>query len=202
MDKRKNNVGNFDLDALKSGDQLEFARFVESFSDKIYALVYRMLSNQQDAEDVLQETFIKAYRALPGFEGKSSLSTWLYRIAVNEALMLIRKRRPETYLVPEDADDETEETPEIVDWCCLPEKELVNAETRKKLAEASEKLTPNLKAVFILRDLEGLSVRETAEILNLNESVVKTRLLRARMRLRQELSQYFGERMGNEVKHE
>lgn len=202
MNNDDNGLEPVNLETLRSGDQGEFAKLVELYSEKIYALALRMLNNQQDAEDVLQETFLKAYKALPGFEGKSTLSTWLYRIAVNESLMLIRKHRPEKFLIPEDKEDENEETPEIVDWCCLPEKELVDAETRKKLAEASDQLSPNLKAVFLLRDLEGLSVKETAEVLNVSESVVKTRLLRARMRLRQELSRYFAERMENEVKHE
>lgn len=202
MNRENSSVDNFDLAALRSGDQLEFGRLLDLYGDRIYAIALRMLNNQQDAEDVLQETFLKAYKALPGFEGKSSLSTWLYRIAVNEALMLIRKRKPESYLIPEESENEDEEPAEIVDWCCLPEKELVNSETRRKLSEAAKTLSPNLNAVFLLRDIEGLSVRETAEVLNVSEDVVKTRLLRARMKLRQELSRYFAERMGKEVKHD
>lgn len=202
MKKNENKVDHINLETLKAGDQSEFARLMDEYGEKIYAMVFRMLNNEQDTEDILQETFLKAYRSISAFEGKSSISTWLYRIAFNEALMLIRKRKPESYLLSDDVEDDQEETPEIVDWCCMPEKELVNNETQKKLSEAVEKLSANLKAVFILRDLEGKSVKETAEILNLSESVVKTRLLRARMRLRQELTHYFGERMANEVKHE
>ena len=157
----------------------------------------KILNDAQDAEDVLQETFIKALRALPSFEGRSSLSTWLYRIAVNEALMMVRKRRPETVSIDqekEDGDGESEPE-EIVDFCCLPERELVSAEARGFLDKAIQGLTPALRTVFVVRDIEGLSVKETAETLGLTEAVIKTRLLRARLKLREALSVYFGERL-------
>lgn len=185
------------IDALKAGDRAEFARLVEVYSDQIYRLALKFLGDTQDAEDVLQETFIKALRSVSGFEGRSSLSTWLYRIAVNEALMVIRKRKGATVSIDEEkADSEGESEPvEIVDWCCLPESELMSAEARRFLDSAIQHLTPALSAVFVLRDIQGLSVRDTAETLNISEAAVKTRLLRARLKLREELSTYFADRL-------
>lgn len=185
------------LEALKAGDRAEFARFVERFSTQIYRLGLKILNDPQDAEDVLQETFLKAFRALPAFEGRSSLSTWLYRIAVNEALMLLRRRHPETISVERETEspDGDGEPLEIVDWCCLPEHELLSAEGRRFLDAAIQRLSPALRVVFVLRDVEGLSIRDTAETLNLTETAVKTRLLRARLALREQLSAYYGERL-------
>jgi RNA polymerase sigma-70 factor (ECF subfamily) len=187
----------FSLTALQSGDRAEFARLVDAYSGPIYRLALKMLNDSQDAEDVLQETFIKAYRALQTFEGRSSLSTWLYRIAVNEALMHLRQRKPDQVSI--DAGRETEEGEgepvQIVDWRALPEEELLSVETRQVLDKAIQRLPATLRSVFLLRDIEGLSVRETAEALDVSESVVKTRLLRARLNLRDQLSAYFNERM-------
>jgi RNA polymerase sigma-70 factor (ECF subfamily) len=172
---------------------------VDAYSGPIYNLALRMLGHSQDAEDVLQETFLKAFRSLPEFEGRSSLSTWLYRIAVNESLMLLRKHGPETVPVDEEPEEDSAEgvqkPVEILDWCCLPEGELLSSETHQELDKAVQQLSPALRAVFLLRDMQGLSIRETAETLNLSETAVKTRLLRARLRLREILSAYFHERM-------
>jgi RNA polymerase sigma-70 factor (ECF subfamily) len=187
----------FSLEALRAGDRAEFARVVETYSAHIYRLALKILDDPLDAEDVLQETFIKALRGLPSFEGRSSLSTWLYRIAVNEALMMARKRRPDSVSIDAEKENgEGESEPvEIVDWCCLPERELSGTEARRFLDMAIQGLTPALRTVFVLRDIEGLSVRETAETLNLSEATVKTRLLRARLKLREALSVYFAERL-------
>lgn len=188
------------LDRLVAGDRAAFADLVEKTSPRIYGLALRMLANEQDAEDVLQETYIKAYKALPGFEKRSSITTWLYRIASNEALMLIRKKKPLQRAVDLDDDNGAEESvPEIVDWRFLPERELASAETRRMLQEAANRLSTPLRIVFLLRDVEGLSVKETADILGINENAVKTRLVRARLKLRDDLSGYFRERMVTEV---
>lgn len=185
------------LDALQQGDRGEFARLVEQYSPMIYRLGSKMLENPQDVEDMLQETFIKAFRHLQDFDGRSSLSTWLYRIATNEALMALRKKRPETISFDEPQADETEpqEPLQIVDWCCMPEQELMSAEARAYLDKAVEGLPASLRVVFLLRDIEGLSTRETAEVLNMSEMAVKTRLSRARLQLRETLSTYYGERL-------
>jgi RNA polymerase sigma-70 factor (ECF subfamily) len=186
------------LKKLQSGDTEELTKMVQQYSDPIYRVALRMLNDQAEAEDVLQETLIKALRSLENFEGRSNLSTWLYRIAVNESLMVIRKRKPEISIKQDDAGDEENEgisVSQIVDWCCLPESEFLTNETRGVLADAIQKLPENLRTVFILRDIEGLSIIETAQALELTETNVKTRLLRARMKLREELSVYFGERL-------
>ncbi len=187
----------FSLEALRAGDRAEFARLVEATSGAIYRLALKMLDNPQDAEDVLQDTYMKAYRHLSGFDGRSKLSTWLYRIATNEALMLIRKRQPEGISIDDNVETgEGEQEPiQIVDWCCLPEEELMSSEGRAHLDQAIDGLPYSLRVVFLLRDIEGLSTRETADVLNLSETAVKTRLSRARLRLREELSAYYAELM-------
>ncbi len=185
------------VEALKAGDRAAFARLVDIYSPKIYRLALKILNDPQDAEDVLQETFIKALRSLPSFEGRSSISTWLYRIAVNEALMLVRKHKPDSVSIDEEKEQGEGETEpvEIIDWCCLPEGEFVSAEARHFLDGAIMRLSPALRAVFVLRDVQGISVKETAEALGISEAAVKTRLLRARLKLREELSVYFAERL-------
>ena len=185
------------LEALKAGDRAEFARLVEIYSPYIYRLALKMLVNPQDAEDILQETFIKAFRYLKGFDGRSSISTWLYRIATNEALMFLRRKHPELVSIDEPIEtEEGEQEPlEIVDWCCLPEEELMSAEGRAYLDKAMTSLPYNLRIVFLLREIEGLSTQEVAEVLNLSESAVKTRLSRARFHLREDLSAYYKERL-------
>lgn len=186
-----------DLESLRAGDRAELARMVERYSNQIYRLALKFLGNPHDAEDVLQETFIKAMAALPNFEGRSSLSTWLYRIAMNESLMILRKASPD--LVPVEEPDGEDDAPAsglvLTDWCCLPEEELLSGESRHFLDRAIRKLPETLRSVFVLRDVEGLSIRETAEALGISETAVKTRLLRARLKLRDELSVYFGERI-------
>ena len=190
----------FSLEALRAGDRAEFARLVETYSAAIYRLAIKMLENSQDAEDILQETFIKAFRHLNTFDGRSSLSTWLYRIATNEALMALRRRK--VNLVSLDEPDETlereQEPLQIVDWCCMPEEELMSAEAHQYLDRAIDELSPNLRVVFILRDMEGLSTQEVEQVLGLSETAVKTRLSRARLRLRELLSEYYGEKMARQ----
>jgi RNA polymerase sigma-70 factor (ECF subfamily) len=188
------------LKALQSGDRVEFARLVDEFSTQIYRLALKMLGDEQDAEDVLQNTFMKAMQAIGKFEGRSSLSTWLYRIAVNEALMMLRRQKPTIPVAMdyEGDEDELQHPTQFTDWCCLPEKELLSEEAQQHLGEAIRRLPEKLQIVFLLRDIEGLSIRETSETLDLSETAVKTRLLRARLNLREQLSVYYGERMKEE----
>jgi len=203
MSNDKARTVDFSLDALKAGDPEETRRFVEANSEVVYRLALRMLGDEQDAEDVLQETFVKALRGLKRFEGRSSLSTWLFRIATNEALMLLRKKKPDAVSIDADReDDEGQPEPvELVDWCCMPERELLSDESKRHMEAAIQKLSPALRAVFELRDIEGLSVKETADILNVTEAVVKTRLLRARLKLREDLSTYFGSQLPERRRH-
>ena len=198
MNKASEN-GTFSLEELRSKDKAVLSRLVETYSPRIYRLALKMLVNPQDAEDILQETFLKAFRHLGSFDGRSSVSTWLYRIATNEALMFLRKRHPDLVYIDEPVEIEQgeQEPVQIVDWCCLPENELMSAEGRAYLERAVENLPHSLRVVFLLRDIEDLSTQEVAEVLNLSETAVKTRLSRARLRLREYLSVYYGERMRN-----
>ena len=185
------------LEALQAHNRAEFARMVDMYYGIIYRLALRMLNNPQDAEDILQETFLKAYRHIDSFDGRAKISTWLYRIATNEALMFLRRRRPHLVSIEEPFENEEGEGEplHIVDWCCIPEDELMTSEGRAHLDEAVERLPYSLRVVFILREIEGLSTKETAEVLDLTETAVKTRLSRARLRLREELSVYYGEKL-------
>jgi len=181
--------------ALRAGDRAEFARLVDAASGPIYRLALKMLGDPQDAEDALQTTFLKVYQHLGEFEGRSSLSTWLYRIAANEALMLLRRRHPQLSLSDDGDDDLEYPAAQLTDWCCLPEEEFVSAEARTALDRAIQRLPEILRIVFVLRDIEDLSIQETAEALGLSEAAVKTRLLRARLRLRDDLSGYYSGRL-------
>jgi RNA polymerase sigma-70 factor (ECF subfamily) len=131
------------------------------------------------------------------FDGRSKVSTWLYRIATNEALMILRRKQPDFVSIDEPVEtQEGEQEPvQIIDWCCLPENEFLSDETRVRLNAAVQTLPDNLRVVFLLRDISDLSTHEVAEVLGLSDTAVKTRLSRARLRLREELSGYFGERV-------
>jgi RNA polymerase sigma-70 factor (ECF subfamily) len=186
------------IEALRNGDRAEFARLVDAYSAPLYRLGLRMLGNEQDAEDVLQNTFLSALTHLSGFEGRSSILTWLYRIAVNESLMTMRRGKPEVNIDDADtSDDDTEDLAQsqFVDWGSLPEDMLLSSEGKQALDRAIQNLPENLRMVFLLRDIQELSIKETAEALGLTESNVKIRLLRARLSLREQLSVYYGERM-------
>lgn len=193
------------IEALRAGDRHEFARLVDTYSGVLHRLALKMLGNEPDAEDVLQNTFLKAFQHIGGFEGRSSLSTWLYRIASNEALMMLRKRRSETTFTDtaaEEDEDQISNPVEFTDWCCLPEEEFLSTESKAALDRAVQHLPETLRIVFVLRDIENLSIHETSQALGLSETAVKTRLLRARLRLREELSSYYGERLTKGAKNE
>lgn len=196
----KHNPKEIDLKALRRQDKKAFAELVEQNSNNIYRLGLKMTGNPQDAEDVLQETFIKAYNHLDRFEGRSKISTWLYRIAVNEALMLLRKRKDGHTSIDEgvQTDDGAIIPKQIVDWCCLPEKELMRDEVIDHIEEAVKKLSDANRAAFLLRDVEGLSTREAAEALDISESALKVRLMRSRMQLREDLTGFFAQKMAGE----
>jgi RNA polymerase sigma-70 factor (ECF subfamily) len=183
------------LARLKAGDQSAYAKLVEDNASAIYRLALRMMGNEADAEDVLQETFLSAFKSIDRFEGRSSLSTWLYRIASNAALMRLRRNEPEQVSVDEPVErDDGEMMPrQFFDFCCLPEEDLLREEAREQMKQAIDDLPPTLRSVFVLRDIEGLSTAETAEALDLSESAVKSRLMRARLKLRDELSRYFSQ---------
>ena len=193
-----NTSNEFSVEALRTGDKAEFARLMDAYSAPIYRLALKMLADPQDAEDVLQTTFLKAFQHIGEFEGRSSLSTWLYRIAANEALMLLRRKRPELPLDEEPEEDQPPHPLQFADWGHLPERELLSGEAKKQSERAIQNLPEKLRIVFLLRDMQGLSIKETSAALNLSETAVKTRLLRARLNLREQLSAYFAERLSQE----
>ena len=182
------------VEALKSGDQSAFAVLVERHSPTVYNLALRMMKDPQEAEEVLQETFLSAFRAVSRFEGRSQLGTWLYRIAHNAALMRLRRRSLPTSSIDEPfASIEGDLVPrQLVDWSSVPDDIVLNGELRGVLETAMNSLPETLRGVFVLRDIEGLSTAETAQALELTESNVKVRLHRARLALREKLTHYFG----------
>jgi RNA polymerase sigma-70 factor (ECF subfamily) len=187
------------VEKAKRGDYQAFEALVNRYEGKVYRLSMRMLRNQEDAEDALQESFLQVYRGLKGFEGRSSFSTWLFRLATNVCLMKIRHRETEPApLLPleEYLPRHEGEHPSIQDWPDKPEEVLLNKESRQKMLEALEKLPAEYRAVFILRDVEGFSNAEAGEALGISVAAVKSRLHRARLTLRGMLSSYF-EKMGS-----
>ncbi|NPA31484.1 MAG: sigma-70 family RNA polymerase sigma factor [Chloroflexi bacterium] len=178
--------------SVSSPSQQHFVQAVEAYAPRLYRHLLYLLEDPQDAEDVLQEAFLKAYRSLDTFQGRASLSTWLYRIATNEALMHLRRRRSTPLsLEALSPDDGPPEEILLTHWQVLPEQALLSAETRQVLDDAVARLSPALRAVFLLRDVEGFSTKETAEILGISTDAVKQRLARARLRLREALTRYF-----------
>ena len=174
----------------KAGSYEAFEDLVNRYEKKIYRLGMNITGNREDAEDVLQETFLKAFEHLAGFREDSRFYTWIVRIGVNEALMKLRKRRSEKMVPMDDlVGDDGEVIPrEFTDWKPNPEQQLTRAELEDILETAAKALPPTFRAVFFLRDVEELSTEETAEILNLSNGAVKARLFRARLRLREDLS--------------
>ena len=188
------------VEKAKRDDYQAFEALVNRYEGKVYRLAMRMLRNQEDAEDALQESFLQVHRGLKGFEGRSTFSTWLFRLATNVCLMKIRHRgtEPAPLLPLEDylPRHEGGEHPRIQDWPEKPEEVLLNKESREKMLEALEKLPAEYRAVFILRDVEGFSNAEAGEALGISVAAVKSRLHRARLTLRGMLSSYF-EKMGS-----
>ena len=181
--------------ALKQGDRNACAELVKRFSPHVYNVALRLVGEPTEAEEVLQETFINACRKVEGFEGRSSLATWLYRIATNNSLMRLRQRRLPTVSLDESQGSE-EDLPapqEIADWEWDPDHLILTEEAYRVLTEAVESLPETLRAAFVLRDLEGLSTQEAAEVLGISPAALKVRLHRARLLLRERLSPYFSE---------
>ena len=187
----------FDESALvtraKAGDVEAFSELVRHYDRRVFRMAKQITQNDDDAEDVLQETFLKAYTHLDDFQGNSKFYTWLVRIAVNEALMKLRKRRSDRTVPLDEPIDtgEDEVTREIAVWDQNPEESYSREELGRILDEAIQTLKPAYRTVFILRDIEELSIEETAETLGLSISAVKSRLLRARLQLRDKLTRQF-----------
>ena len=169
-------------------DGKAFDKLVIRYQDKIYRLARRMTETDEDAEDVLQEAFVKAYKSLPAFEGKSKFSTWLYRITVNLALMKLRKRKIESVSLDVPVTTEEGSVPrEFENGGPDPLATLEAKESSESLDQAISALPASYRAVFVLRHVEGLSTGETARILKVSVAAVKSRLHRTRILLREQL---------------
>ena len=179
--------------AAKGGDDGAFNQLVERYDRNVFRIAQHITQNREDAEDVVQDAFLKAFTNLHQFQEQSKFYTWLVRIAVNEALMKLRRRRPErTVSLDEDIQTGEDSVPrEVADWSPNPEQNYNQAELREILTKTIQGLPPGFRTVFILRDVEGLSTEETADALELSIPAVKSRLLRARLQLRERLNRFF-----------
>ncbi len=179
--------------AAKMGDMAAFDELVRRYDRQLFRVAQHITHNHEDAQDAVQEAFLRAFENLAGFEERSKFSTWLVRIVINQALMKLRKQRVATVVsIDDDPRPERDAMPlEICDWSANPEKDYKASELREILTRALEGLSHSLRIVFVLRDMEGLSVEETANVLDLSIAAIKTRLLRARLQLRAALTRYF-----------
>ncbi len=184
----------------RQGDQQAFSRLVSEYERKIFRLAKRITDSDEDAEDVLQEAFLKAYEHLDDFQGNSKFYTWLVRIAVNESLMKLRKRKTRRTISLDEPADGAEEpmVREIAVWDGNPEDQYAQEELRSILESAVQTLKPAFRIVFTLRDIDELSTEETAQALGLSIPAVKSRLLRARLELRDRLTRAF-KKKGDDV---
>jgi RNA polymerase sigma-70 factor, ECF subfamily len=187
------------VDAARGGDVGAFEQLVKRYDRNVFRIAQHITQNREDAEDVVQDAFLKAFQNLGQFQGQSKFYTWLVRIAVNEALMRLRRRRPERMVsIDEDVKTEDDSIPrEIADWSPNPEQLYNQGELKEILQKTIQGLPESFRTVFILRDVEGLSTEETADALGLSVPAVKSRLLRARLQLRERLTKYFKRRNGD-----
>jgi RNA polymerase sigma-70 factor (ECF subfamily) len=178
--------------AARGGDISAFESLVNRYERKIFRLGMNITGNREDAEDVMQEAFLKAYQHLPEFEGNSRFYTWLVRIAVNQALMKLRKRRPNQVSLDEEIETGDDSFfRDVEDWGPSPAERFEQTQLHDILNSAISELDPSFRIVFQLRDIEEMSTEETADVLHLSVPAVKSRLLRARLKLRQKLNRYF-----------
>lgn len=189
------------VNKARQGDARAFSELVQKYERKIYRLARHITNSDEDAEDVLQEAFLKAYEHLDNFQGNSKFYTWIVRIAVNEALMKLRKRKSDkTVSLDEPSSDGVDEPVmrEIAVWDGNPEQRYSQEELREILDSAIQNLKPTFRTVFLLRDVDELSTEETADALGLSIPAVKSRLLRARLELRERLTRLF-KKKGDDV---
>jgi RNA polymerase sigma-70 factor (ECF subfamily) len=178
--------------AAKAGSVSAFTELVNRYERRIFRLAMNITQNREDAEEVMQEAFLKSYLHLGEFHGDSRFYTWLVRIAVNEGLMRLRRRRPNQVSLDEPIETEDDLVPrELEDWGPSPEQRFAQTEMNQILQTAVGELDPAFRTVFLLRDVEELSTEETAKLLGLSVPAVKSRLLRGRLKLRQKLNRYF-----------
>ena len=180
----------------QGGETRAFDELVRRYRDKVYRLSYKILRHEEDAAEALQDAFLSAFRGLKNFKAESTFSTWLYRIATNASLMKYRRRRDgHVSLEQSQSSDGSGEPMQIPDWSKQPMNELLNQETHEVMEEGIQRLPEELRTVFVLRDVEGLSNAEVADVLNLSVAAVKSRLHRARIALRDRLNRYFADKL-------
>jgi RNA polymerase sigma-70 factor (ECF subfamily) len=178
--------------AAKGGDMEAFEELVRRHTTLIFRVAMHSVSSREEAEEVVQDTFLKAFVHLQQFEERARFSTWVTRIAVNTALMRLRGlRRANTISLDEETDEGFSLAEKVADWRPNPDQLYSQAELRFILQQALALLSPSYRVVFLLRDVEGISAGETAEMLGQSISSVKARLFRARLQLRKHLSHYF-----------
>src|ERR1700730_1430254 len=189
------------VQAAKRGDDSAFEELVRRYDRNVFRIAQHITQNREDAEDVVQEAFLKAYGNLAQFQEQSKFYTWLVRIAVNEALMKLRRRRPErTVSLDEEIKTEDDSLPrEIADWSPNPEQLYNQSELREILSKTIQGLPPGFRTVFVLRDVEGLSTEETAAALEASAPAVKSGVPRARLQLRERLVRFFHKRESGDV---
>ncbi len=178
------------LQRAKVGDLTAFDQLVQGCHKRIYGLLYNMTSHREDAEDLLQDVFLKAWQALPGFEGKSSFYTWIYRIAVNRAINFVKKRKRRQGMSLDDLDAGIERDPTMVELASndTPHRQSQLREVQEKLNAALQKLSEKHRAVVVLHDIEGVPHQEIGEILGCSSGTVRSRLFYARQQLQAELA--------------
>jgi RNA polymerase sigma-70 factor, ECF subfamily len=190
-----------DLDlvhASKNGNVAAFEQLVTRYDRRLFRIAHRVTHNREDSEDAVQEAFLKAFQYLGGFRQDSTFSTWLIRITLNQSLMKVRKQRcaiKEVSLEKNFRAGGNMLPMEVADWAPDPEQLYRASELRDILIKALRELRPILRAVFVLRDIEGLSTAQTAEMLNLSHTAVKARLWRGRLQLRERLNRYLRKTM-------
>jgi RNA polymerase sigma-70 factor, ECF subfamily len=182
------------VERVQHGDHTAFYDLVRPHERTLFLAALSVLNNEADAEEVVQESILKAFKAMASFRGESKFSTWIVQIAVNEARMKVRKDRKHAYDSidePVRSDDGDYVPRDFADWREIPSEAAQNAELRKALKKAMAELSPKYRAVLVLRDIEHLSIEETANTLGISEAAVKTRLLRARLIMRDALAPGF-----------
>jgi RNA polymerase sigma-70 factor (ECF subfamily) len=187
-----------DLDlvrASKNGDVAAFEQLIKRYDSRLLRISQHITHNREDSQDAVQEAFLKAHQHLSKFREDSQFSTWLIRITVNQSLMKVRKQRAVREVsLDEDFQADGDTLPiEVTDWAPNPEQLYWASELRNILIKTLEELRPILRTIFVLRDIEGLSIHQTAEVLNISQAAVKARLWRVRLQLREGLNKYFNE---------
>jgi len=178
--------------SARSGNAASFEELVTRYEDKIFRLTMNITGNREDAEDAMQDAFLKAFSHLENFHGDSRFYTWLVRIAANEALMRLRRRRPNHFSIDQPTESDSDLMPrELEEWSPNPEQRYAQSEIDNIISTLLEQLEDEYRIVLVLRDVEELSTQETADALGISLSAVKSRLLRARLKLREKLNRHF-----------